>query len=92
MLHEQRLRVVQLIKGDVYLKILLRQSHVLIHLSNVGMSAKVNTSPFERVIASHLQRIVKIAHVTQGVEELIHPSLVVVHKRIQAHHICLFGI
>jgi hypothetical protein len=41
---------------------------------------------------TYLERLVEIPNFTQRVQKLVHPSLVVLDKRVQAHHVLFLRI
>lgn len=41
---------------------------------------------------TRLERLVEVADLAQLVQKLIDARLVAVHERVQAHHICFFGV
>lgn len=87
MLIQKRLGVVQFVEGDVDLQVLLRQRHVLIHLC-----ARQEEFAAGRAQPTHFEGVVEVAHLAQRIEESIHPLLVVLDERVQAHHILLLSV
>ena len=89
MLIEQSMSVVQLIHGNADLQIALRQCHVLVHLRTRHIN---NLLINQNHNASYLERLVEISDLTQIVQKLIYPRLVVLHERIEGDHVRLLRI
>lgn len=84
---DQGMCVVQFVKGDMNHQVFLRQSHVLVHLEDSQKS-------FWMIHAgrTHLKSVVEVSDLAEVVQELVDPRLVVLHERVQRHHVCLLRV
>jgi len=73
----------------MYWSICAQEAYVsLLHFERVRLSRRRAAALAE----THLERVVKVGHLAQRVEELVHARLVVVDERLQAHHVGLLGV
>lgn len=73
-------------------QVFLRQGHVLVHLPATADSQSIYLAWDTKQGKTHLKSIVEIAHFAKVVQELVDPSLVILHERVQRHHILLLGV